>query len=147
MVCETLFRTLALTGYLIFQLKQRVETNHKMNTLAQLVFYIMAFGIPVALILLHVLHNMLPKVFDNIWFNKDHFNEAELAIYSSYPLNLVKTLAYICAISLPSLVKKRFGDMSIAEQAPLKITRLVNAFIYSVILVFLASISVMISSP
>ena len=141
-----LFRALVLTGYLIFQLKQRVETNHQMNTLAQLVFYIMAFGIPVALILLHVLHNMLPKVFDNIWFNKDHFNEAELAIYSSYPLNLVKTLAYICAISLPSLVKKRFGDMSIAEQAPLKIKRLVNAFIYSVILVFLASISVMISS-
>ena len=146
MECEILFRALASTGRLIFQLKQRVETNHQMNILAQLVFYIMAFGIPVALILLHVLHKILPKVFDNIWFNKDHFNEAELAIYSSYPLNLVKTLAYICAISLPSLVKKRFGDMSIAEQAPLKIKRLVNAFIYAVILVFLASISVMISS-
>ena len=83
-----------------------------MKTLGFSALSYLAYGIPAMLLFLHVLHFILPKKLDKIWFNDKFFNYTELSIYSSYPLSIVRTVSYACAICLPLVVKKRFGDLS-----------------------------------
>jgi len=116
-----------------------------MKLIAPMVFYIMALGTPISLILLHILHRILPKEFDKIWFNEKFFNKAELAIYSSYPMSLLRTLIYAAAISLPFLMKNRFDDLHPAEQTSPTNKRLVYSFLYLIILIFFSSIFTMIT--
>jgi len=111
-----------------------------MNIIAQAILFIMAYGTPAMLILLHVLHLILPKKFDTIWFNQTHFTEAELAIYSSYPLSLVKTLGYSAAICLPFLMKKRFTNLRPAEEVSIFIKLLSYIFLLLVFLILLSGL-------
>ena len=111
-----------------------------MKIIAQLILDIMVYGTPTMLILIHVLHLILPKKFDDIWFNKNYFSETELAIYSSYPLSLVRTLGYSAAICLPFLMKKRFSDLSPAQITSPFIKLPIYIFLLSVALVFIAGI-------
>ena len=49
------------------------------------------------------------KIFDPVYFNNNHFSLNELAMFSSFPLHFIKTLAYVRAIVLPKTMEKRFN--------------------------------------
>jgi len=117
-----------------------------MKEIGHLILFTMVYGTPVMLILLHVLHVILPQKFDEIWFNQKYFSEAELAIYSSYPLSLVRTLGYSAAICLPFLMKKRFIDLSPAEETKIFIKLLAYIFLLLVLLMLLSGLFAMIAA-
>ena len=83
-----------------------------MKTLAIIAFSIMIYGIPSLIIITHMLHYFLTKKLDSIWFNDKFYNINELAIYSSYPLSLVRSLSYIAAVCLPYVARKRYDDLA-----------------------------------
>ncbi len=92
-----------------------------MKTLGLFALSYMVYGILAMVVVMHFLHFILPKKLDKIWFNEQFFNNNELSIYSSYPLSIVRTSSYICAICLPFIVKKRFGDLSPVKSISLPI--------------------------
>ena len=49
------------------------------------------------------------KILDPIYLNSNHFSLYEVSVFGSFPLSLVKTLAYIRAIIFPSTMLKRFN--------------------------------------
>lgn len=55
------------------------------------------------------------KIFDSTYFNNKHFSLNELAMFSSFPLYFIKTLAYVRAIVLPKTMHKRF-DKNILDR-------------------------------
>jgi len=58
--------------------------------------------------LLLVQHFIYKKTLDPTYFNNNYFSLHELAIYNSFPLFLIKTIAYIRAIVFPRTMRKRF---------------------------------------
>jgi len=54
-------------------------------------------------------HIVYKKLLDPTYFNNNYFSLHELAIYNSFPLFLIKTIAYIRAIVFPKTMQKRFG--------------------------------------
>ena len=54
-----------------------------------------------------VLHNILYKKLDNILFREPWFSRAELAMYSGWPLSLIKSMIYMFLILAPDYSKKR----------------------------------------
>ena len=111
-----------------------------METIGHFVLFAVAYGTPSMLILIHVLHLILPKKFDAIWFNEKFFSDAELAIYSSYPLSLVRTLGYSATICLPFLMKKHFSDLNPTKEINIFIKSLNYIFLIIVLLMLLASL-------
>jgi len=55
----------------------------------------------------NILHIYLKK-HDSILFKEPYFSVNELAVYSSWPLSLVKTTAYILLLTNSGISKKRF---------------------------------------
>lgn len=53
------------------------------------------------------LHNILYKKLDALLFRKPWFSPAELVMYSSWPLSLIKSMLYMVLISFPNFSKKR----------------------------------------
>ncbi len=82
-------------------------------------FFIIMFGgslilTAVILILWHILHLILCKKYDSLLFKEPHFRFNELAVYSSWPLSLFRSMGYILLIALPTLARKRrFKDVKI----------------------------------
>jgi len=58
--------------------------------------------------LLLILHFIYKNKLDPLYFNEEHFSTYELSIYNSFPLLLIKVIAYIRAITLPGTMRKRF---------------------------------------
>ncbi len=87
-----------------------------MKSIATFAFFIMTYGIPTIIVLSHLLHFILTRKLDKFWFNDGFFSISELAVYSSYPLSLIRTIFYTSAVCLPFVAKKRFGDLSPANQ-------------------------------
>jgi len=58
--------------------------------------------------LLLVQHFIYKKTLDPTYFNNNYFSLHELAIYNSFPLFLIKTIAYIRAIVFPKTMQKIF---------------------------------------
>lgn len=72
---------------------------------------IMSASVIVGLIpLLFIQAFIYKKIFDATYFNNHHFSLNELAMFNSFPLNFIKTLAYVRAIVFPKTMKKRFED-------------------------------------
>lgn len=63
--------------------------------------------------LLLVQHFIYKKMLDPTYFNNNYFSLHELAIYNSFPLFLIKTIAYIRAIVFPKTMRKRFESKTI----------------------------------
>lgn len=70
----------------------------------------MAITTIVALFPLLIIQTLIyKKILDPSYFNKNHFNDYELNVFNSFPLSLMKTLAYVRAIVFPKTMKKRFN--------------------------------------
>ena len=67
----------------------------------------------VFLLLLFLQQSIFKRKLDHILFNDKYFNQYELSIFSSFPLSLMKTLAYQRAIVFPSTMKQRFHNHSV----------------------------------
>ena len=67
-------------------------------------------------------HFVYKKLLDPTYFNNNYFSLNELAIYNSFPLFLIKTIAYIRAIVFPKTMQKRFETRIIKPKE--------NKFIY-----------------
>lgn len=72
---------------------------------------IMSVSVIVGLIpLLFIQTYIYKKIFDSTYFNNNHFSLNELAMFNSFPLYFIKTLAYVRAIVLPKTMIKRFEN-------------------------------------
>jgi len=70
---------------------------------------IMSASVIVGLIpLLFIQTFIYKKMFDSTYFNKNYFSLNELAMFNSFPLHFIKTLAYVRAIVFPKTMRKRF---------------------------------------
>lgn len=68
-----------------------------------------AFGFPLLFILFGLLHFLYPtRIIDEL-FNERHFTKHELAILSSFPFSLLRTLAFIRGTVVPTTIRARFG--------------------------------------
>ena len=77
--------------------------------LSFILFAIMSASVIVGLIpLLFIQTFIYKRIFDSTYFNNNHFSLNELAMFNSFPLHFIKTLAYVRAIVLPKTMKKRF---------------------------------------
>ena len=114
-----------------------------MKVLGYLILDTLVYGAPLMLMVLHLLHFILPKKFDDIWFNDKFFSSNELTLYSSYPLSLVRTIGYASAICLPFMMKKRFGDLQPAQDSSITIKIPVFIWLLSLTLVLIAGIAAM----
>ena len=72
------------------------------------------FILMVALLLLQVW--TLSRRLDVHLFNENYFTQQEIAMFSSFPLSLLKTLAYIRLITFPNSLRKRFGDATARDK-------------------------------
>jgi len=70
---------------------------------------IMSASVIVGLIPLLFIQTLIyKKIFDSTYFNENHFSLNELAMFNSFPLYFIKTLAYVRAIVFPKTMRKRF---------------------------------------
>lgn len=60
--------------------------------------------------LLLIQHFIHKKTLDPIYFNKEHYSDYELEIFTSFPLLLVKTLGYVKAIVFPKTMRRKFDN-------------------------------------
>ncbi len=81
--------------------------------------FIIIFGgsvmLTVAFIVMwHILHFILCKKYDDLLFREPYFRVTELAVYSSWPLSLFRSMGYILLLSVPSLAtKRRFKNVAL----------------------------------
>lgn len=71
----------------------------------------LGMGVAIFIVLFPLLltqHFVYKKLLDPTYFNNNYFSLHELAIYNSFPLFLIKTIAYIRAIVFPKTMQKRF---------------------------------------
>ena len=65
-------------------------------------------------VLWHILHVLLCKKYDELLFKQPYFRVTELAVYSSWPLSLFRSMSYILLLGAPSLAKiKRFKGVTL----------------------------------
>jgi len=66
----------------------------------------------ILLVCLIIMHNILYRKLDSILFRDPFFSSAELALYSAWPLSLVKSAQYMFLITYPNFLKrKRFKGL------------------------------------
>jgi hypothetical protein len=81
---------------------------------------ISAIGIVGLIPLLLVQHFIHKKLLDPIYFNKEHYSDYELEIFTSFPLLLIKTLGYIKAIVFPKTMRRKFeSNILTAKENPI----------------------------
>lgn len=80
---------------------------------AIMAFYIGISGAFIAIIILSIQNFTLSRQLDKHILNKKYFNEYELNIYMSFPLSLIKIIAYQVGIVFPKIMEKRFHDFYI----------------------------------
>ncbi|MCW8987754.1 MAG: hypothetical protein OQK75_08830 [Gammaproteobacteria bacterium] len=79
--------------------------------LSFILFSIMAASVIVGLMpLLFIQTFIYKKIFDATYFNNNHFSLNEIAMFNSFPLYFIKTLAYVRAIVFPKTMRKRFKN-------------------------------------
>ncbi len=63
----------------------------------------------------HILHYFLCKEYDDLLFKEPIFNQTELAVYSAWPLSLVRSMGYALLVAMPRfyITKKRFKNLEI----------------------------------
>ena len=83
---------------------------------AQFAFYIGLSGALISLLILIVHSYRLSNVLDPHTFNSTYFNDYELNIYGSFPLNVIKTIVYQAGIVFPNIMKRRFKDIDIRDK-------------------------------
>lgn len=93
----------------------------------------------VLIVLWHILHFILCNKFDELLFKEPIFNQMELAIYSSWPLSLVRSMGYILLIGAPGffITKKRFKDVSITLSNSYILILLSRVLLFDIIVCFL----------
>lgn len=88
----------------------------------------------ISLIFVSVMHNFLSKRLDPILFREPWFTSAEMALYSSWPLSLIKSVNYMFLITYPNYVKKKKRYKSLKDvpivQPSLKIACKIYTFIH-----------------
>ena len=82
---------------------------------AIMAFYIGISGAFIAIIILSIQNFTLSRQLDKHILNKKYFNEYELNIYMSFPLSLIKIIAYQVGIVFPKIMEKRFHDFYIRK--------------------------------
>jgi len=83
-----------------------------------LLFFIY-YGFPLimlALALVLLQTRTLSQRLDSHLFNENYFTVQEMSMLSSFPLSLLKTLAYIRLITFPNSLRKRFGDTTARDK-------------------------------
>jgi len=71
------------------------------------------YGIPLSILLVVLIGLQswtLSRRLDKYLFNEEYFMPQEMAMFSSFPLSMLKTLAYIRLITFPNSLRKRFGN-------------------------------------
>jgi len=71
------------------------------------------YGIPLSILLVVLIGLQswtLSRRLDKYLFNEEYFMPQEMAMFSSFPLSMLKTLAYIRLITFPNSLRKRFGS-------------------------------------
>ena len=77
--------------------------------LSFILFAIMSASVVLGLIpLLFIQTFIYKRIFDSTYFNNNHFSLSEIAMFNSFPLHFIKTLAYVRAIVFPKTMRKRF---------------------------------------
>jgi hypothetical protein len=74
--------------------------------------FVIVFGgmviLPIIMIVLwHILHFILCKKYDELLFREPYFRLTELAVYSTWPLSLFRSMGYVLLLGAPSLATKR----------------------------------------
>lgn len=84
----------------------------------------------------HILHFILCKKYDALLFKEPIFNPMELAIYSSWPLSLVRSMAYVLLIAAPDffITKRRFKELAIDRSSMFLLTFFSKIFLLIVLL-------------
>ena len=82
----------------------------------QFAFYIGLSGALISLIILIVYSYRLSNILDPYAFNSVCFNDYELNIYNSFPLKIIKTIAYQAGVVFPNIMKKRFKDINLRDK-------------------------------
>jgi len=73
-------------------------------------FYYLIFGLPVFVVVALIVHFRFPTTIEQDLFNERHFTPYELKTFSSFPMSILKTLAFIRGTVAPSTIRKRFGN-------------------------------------
>ncbi len=69
----------------------------------------------ISLVFVTVMQHFLSKRLDPILFREPWFTSAELALYSSWPLSLIKSVNYMFLITYPDYVKKKKRFKSLTD--------------------------------
>lgn len=116
------------------------------------IFFVVFFGgflflTAFFIVLWHILHFILSRKYDKILFKDPIFNQMELAIYSSWPLSLVRTMAYILLIAAPNffITKRRFKEISIERSNVFLQVLLCRIFLLSLLLSLLFLLVMLVS--
>jgi len=103
--------------------------------------------ISIAAIFIHFIYwNILYiylKKYDPILFKEPYFSVNEIAVYSSWPLGLVKVAAYIFLITNSKISKKRFANLiePISESMTIKyLCHIWEISLFSIVVVFSLSL-------
>ena len=76
-----------------------------------ILFAVIFFGLFILtvtiLVFWHILHFILCRKYDAQLFIEPYFRTNELTVYSSWPLSLFRSMAYILLLGVPMLAKKR----------------------------------------
>ena len=83
-----------------------IDTYYKLSFI--LIMAMSAMAIIGLAPLLFIQSFIYKRIFDSTYFNNNHFSLEELAMYGSFPLYFIKTLAYVRAMVFPNTMKKRF---------------------------------------
>jgi len=73
-------------------------------------FYYLLFGLPIFAVVALIVHFRFPATIEQDFFNERHFTRYELETFSSFPMSVLKTLAFIRGTVVPSTIRKRFGN-------------------------------------
>lgn len=113
-------------------------------------FYYLIFGLPVFVIIALIVHFRFPAAIERELFNERHFTRYELETFSSFPMSVLKTLAFIRGVVAPSTIRKRFGNYDFRAQISttfyiLCVTYIVLLFVGAVLGLILAMYGVVIT--
>jgi hypothetical protein len=80
--------------------------------------YLVKYALPLFLLIAIYIHNLFPKKIDKDLFNEKYFTQFELQTFSTFPLSILKTLAYIRGTIAPQSIIKRFHGYDFKANMP-----------------------------
>lgn len=96
----------------MYEIVQRLHPVKIPSTLGEIIFLAIVLDlfiiIPLLVILIHVLRRILDRHYDPLLFKTPYFTANEIAIFSSWPLSLIKTSFYIVFLAFPLYGGTRF---------------------------------------